>query len=121
MMQNANKKRLFVALLVLLVVYIISVLFYRYQEGWNYLDCAYFVTMTITTIGYGDLVPRTDISKIYTIVLAFSGISIAFYIISILSRIREKTLDERLHKRLKIMKDVISIKSSKNNKIKNKE
>ncbi|MEM3422756.1 MAG: potassium channel family protein [Candidatus Bilamarchaeaceae archaeon] len=112
--QNAKEKKLAVALVVLFFVYLISIFFYHEEEKWGYLDCAYFITMTITTIGYGDITPTTDISKIYTIFLTFAGISIAFYIISVLSSVREKIVDERLHKQLKMMKDILTAKTKKN-------
>jgi hypothetical protein len=40
----------------------------------------------MTTIGYGDFTPQTDIGKIFTIFFIFSGISVAFYTISLVSR-----------------------------------
>ena len=38
--------------------------------------------MTLTTVGYGDLVPTTDISKIFTSFYAVFGIGAMLYIIS---------------------------------------
>ncbi|MDX2478101.1 MAG: potassium channel family protein [Gammaproteobacteria bacterium] len=32
--------------------------------------------MTMTTIGYGDLTPTTDISKIFTVIYTFIGIGV---------------------------------------------
>ncbi|MBM3170344.1 MAG: two pore domain potassium channel family protein [Bacteroidetes bacterium] len=55
-------------------------LFYHIQEGCSWLDSFYFCTMTMTTVGYGDFSPTTDISKLFTIVYAVSsiGLFIAF-------------------------------------------
>ena len=38
------------------------------------LKCLYFITVTITTIGYGDVVPTKSGSKIFTIFVIFIGI-----------------------------------------------
>ena len=58
---------------------------YHHVEGWGWLDSIYFVSVTVTTIGYGDFVPKTDIGKIFTIFFSFFGISMAFYFFSVIS------------------------------------
>jgi hypothetical protein len=35
-----------------LVYYVIGVIFYHNNMGWNVLDCVYFITVSITTVGY---------------------------------------------------------------------
>ena len=45
-------------------------------------DGFYFTAMTVTTIGYGDLVPTTDLSKIATVGFALSGVAIFLYALS---------------------------------------
>ena len=51
-------------------------LFYSELEGWTLLDSLYFCVMTLSTIGYGDLAPTSDVSKAFTIVFALLGIGI---------------------------------------------
>lgn len=58
------------------VLLISGSLFYRAEEGWTLLDSFYFCVMTMTTIGYGDLAPSTDLSKIFTIIYAFISIGV---------------------------------------------
>lgn len=54
----------------------LGTLFYHSVEGWSVLDAAFFSLITLTTVGYGDLVPTTDLSKIFTMVYLVIGISI---------------------------------------------
>lgn len=55
---------------------LIATVFYRTVEGWSLLDSAYFSVVTIATVGYGDLAPRTAIGKLFTIGYIFAGIGI---------------------------------------------
>lgn len=48
----------------------------------NFIDAFWWTTATVTTVGYGDVVPITDIGRILGIVLMFVGISIIGVFIS---------------------------------------
>jgi len=50
--------------------------FYHYIEELRWVDSFYFSTITLTTIGYGDIAPHTDIGKIFTMFYAVLGIGI---------------------------------------------
>ena len=64
-------------LLVLLLVLLASgTYFYWHVEGWSVVDALYFCFMTMSTIGYGDLVPTSPLSKIFTIVYSILTIGL---------------------------------------------
>jgi voltage-gated potassium channel len=54
----------------------LATVFYRVWEGWSLLDSLYFSVVTIATVGYGDLAPKTALGKIFTIGYIFAGIGI---------------------------------------------
>ena len=136
MIGNGNfrviQKNLIISLGLLIIIFISSILFYHYSEKWDYLDSIYFVTMSLTTVGYGDLVPKSDMGKIFTIFLIWTGVSIAFFFIYSLAAYRqvmiEKTLNIHILERLKALRHIgmkklekdKEISSIKNN-IKNKK
>jgi voltage-gated potassium channel Kch len=67
-------REIFLVIALLLVIIAIGITFYHNVEGLRLVDAIYFTTMTLTTVGYGDFVPQTDIGKIFTSVYAFLGI-----------------------------------------------
>ena len=60
----------------LLVLIASGTYFYWEVEGWSVVDALYFCFMTMSTIGYGDLVPTSPLSKIFTIVYSILTIGL---------------------------------------------
>lgn len=63
-------------LIIAIILLVSGTLFYSAVEGWRTLDAMYFCVMTLTTIGYGELQPVRDISKVFTMFYAIVGIGI---------------------------------------------
>ena len=57
-----------------IIVIGIGTVFYHFQEGWRWLDSLYFSVITLTTIGYGDFSPETDLGKIFTLFYIIIGL-----------------------------------------------
>lgn len=45
------------------------------MEHWSFVDAVYFSICTFTTVGYGDEVPHTHVSKIFTCLFSLGGIA----------------------------------------------
>lgn len=73
-----NKQRVY-SIAVMLGYFVISYLFYSNQEGWSFIDCIYFALTTCTTIGYGDLAPKTNAGKMFTCAYAFFGLGVCVF------------------------------------------
>lgn len=50
--------------------------FFRHVEGWSWIDAYFFTVVTVSTVGYGNLVPATALGKIGTTVLIFVGLGV---------------------------------------------
>jgi hypothetical protein len=74
-------KRILFALTILVATYVVGIILYSGIEGWNYLDSAYFLTLTFTTLGYVDLYPKTELGKLLTMAYSWIGIAIGFFFI----------------------------------------
>ncbi len=49
---------------------------YRLVEGWSWVDSFYFSSVAATTVGFGDLTPTTDVSKVFTVFYIFGGVTL---------------------------------------------
>ena len=50
--------------------------FFAYSEEWEWTDSLYYSAVTLTTVGYGDMAPSNDASKIFAIGYIVGGLSI---------------------------------------------
>ncbi|PYC48331.1 two pore domain potassium channel family protein [Litorivita pollutaquae] len=50
--------------------------FFHHVEGWSWLDSYFFTVVTLSTVGYGSIVPVTAVGKIGTTVFIFVGLGI---------------------------------------------
>lgn len=71
-----SQKKFRVVALVALVTLVAGATFYHHVEKLSWLDAFYFATITLTTVGYGDIVPTTPLGKFFTIFYVLAGIGI---------------------------------------------
>lgn len=51
-------------------------IFFHFVEDWSWLDSYFFTVVTLSTVGYGSLVPATALGKVGTTVLIFLGLGV---------------------------------------------
>lgn len=82
-------------LLILLIVFITGVLGFHYLENLNIPDAIYFTIVTMATIGYGDIAPRTFYGKLLVVFIALFGISsFAVAITSVIQRLSTERINK---------------------------
>jgi len=69
-----------VSILVALMVW--CAVFVHFEEGWSWVDAAYFTIVSTTTVGYGDLVPRNPATKIFLTFYLPVGIGVGFTVLA---------------------------------------
>ncbi|MDW7732871.1 MAG: potassium channel family protein [Methanolobus sp.] len=89
--------RSFIILVVITILLGSSV--YRSIEGWSWIDSIYFSVITLTTIGYGDIAPATDLGKIFTIMYVFMGLGILLGFVNASGEYFRKQQQERISRR----------------------
>lgn len=89
------------------IVVLIGTVFYHLVEGWNWLDSLYFSTITLTTIGYGDFSPQTDLGKGFTIVYILVGVGLILaFINTVYSHFTHERMMEKNERKRKFNKKV---------------
>ncbi len=84
---------------ILIIIILGGTFVFHIVEEWRYIDSLYFTVVTITTVGYGDFAPQTDLGKLITVLYLFLGVGIVLYLFSMLSRLM---FSRHLRERLKI-------------------
>ena len=75
--------------LLVVSLFLVGTAFYSIVEGWRVVDAFYFSTMTLATVGFGDLVPTSDGSKLFTVAYMLCGVGI---LVSFFSELARETL-----------------------------
>lgn len=93
--KNTYRLITFAALFMLLL----GTVFYHLVEKLSWLNAWYFSVITLATVGYGDITPKTDIGKLFTTFYVLIGIGIIVVFTSTLVKRagarREKKINER--------------------------
>ena len=76
------------------VIVLFGTMIYHWLEGWSLLDSAYFVVITLTTIGFGDLTPTKPITKLVTIFYGINGVAILLMLLDQIRRLRDRRFRE---------------------------
>ncbi|HKK00436.1 MAG TPA: potassium channel protein [Desulfotignum sp.] len=53
---------------------------YMLLEGWNFIESLYMVIITLSTVGFMEVRPLSDISRIMTVLVIFGGVGAFFYL-----------------------------------------
>jgi voltage-gated potassium channel len=67
-------------------------LFYWRFEDWTLVESFYFCIVTLTTVGYGDLSPTTDATRIFTVIYILTGFGI---LVALLTSVAQQYLRQK--------------------------
>lgn len=82
---NKQIRKLIIALKVLTAIFLVGVFGYMYLEKYTLLDSFYMTTITLSTVGFGVIRELSDVGKLFTIFLIFSGMTVVVYSFGVLA------------------------------------
>jgi voltage-gated potassium channel len=99
--------------LILLIVGVLAfgTLGYHWLLGWDWLDAVFMATITVTTVGYGEVHALEPIGRIFTIILLFTSVGVFAYALSSLTsliveaQVGQLIARRRMDKRIAATKD----------------
>ena len=63
----------------LLLITAIGVIGYMVISGMSFIDAFYMTAITLSTVGYREVVPLTPVAQLFTVALIFSGLGVVLY------------------------------------------
>ncbi len=91
------KESIVIVIGAILCVLILGAFIFHFLEGWTYLDAFYFVTMTATTVGYGDFAPTSTLTKLITIIYSLSIVPFVLYAFTLVAKSQINHVYQKLH------------------------
>ncbi|WP_308990837.1 potassium channel protein [Mariniflexile litorale] len=108
---NFFKTKIYTAVFLLVVILFIGIIGYRFISEYSWIDSVYMTVITLTTVGFGEVVPLDYNSKVFTIFLILASVIIMGYALSIITEyiLSKNNLEELKYK--KMQKEINSFKN----------
>ena len=95
------------AVAILFLIFIGTAFYYTY-EGFTLIDSFYLAVSTLSTVGFGDVHPVTEIGKLFTAFYILFGVAVFLYAVSAMAAVYVKSeqkalidiMEKKLHAKL---------------------
>jgi voltage-gated potassium channel len=74
-----NRVRIRVVLLAVFGAILLGTIMFHVLEGWSILDSLYVTVQTVTTVGFGDLTPRTTFGRAFSVGFMMVSVGVVLY------------------------------------------
>jgi voltage-gated potassium channel len=94
-----SRPRILRAIAFLLLLTTVGAVGFVWLEAMDWSDATYLSVVTISTVGFGDVVPVTPAGRFFTLGLVATGVGTALYLISVIAQdILEGRLRDFFHR-----------------------
>ena len=96
------RTRIYTAVFLLVVIVLVGVTGYKMISGYSWVDALYMTVITMTTVGFGEVIPLNDESKVFTIFLILASVVIVGYALSTITEyiLSKNNIEELIHKKM---------------------
>src|ERR1044072_7423737 len=74
-----SRARIRIVLMAGLAALAVGTVVFHLVEGWSILDSLYVTAQTVTTVGFGDITPRTALGRAFSTVFMIVGVGVVLY------------------------------------------
>src|SRR6185295_2097356 len=74
-----SRARIRIVLMAVLGAMALGTVVFHLVEGWSILDSLYVTAQTVTTVGFGDITPRTALGRSFATVFMLIGVGVVLY------------------------------------------
>lgn len=101
------KKKVYTAIFLLLAVLTCGIIGFKVISGYTWIDALYMTVITITTVGYGEVLPLDSQSKIFTIFLILISLIVVGYALSVITEyiLSKNNIEELKQKKMQKLID----------------
>jgi voltage-gated potassium channel len=113
--KTADLRQLHAALALLVCVFTAGVLGYRIIEHWPLLDSFYMTVITLSTVGYREVLPLSPTGKLFTAGLIISGVTTVAFGFSVITRsivegeLAQHTEQKRMQRRIAALENHVIV------------
>jgi len=107
---HENIRKILWPLKILCIIFFIGILGYIFIEGYSLIDAFYMTTISLSTVGYGEVAELSDKGKLFTSVLILSGITVLVYALGNLTKFFIEGEMTNFIKGVKMKKEISSLK-----------
>lgn len=104
------RSKIYTAIALLLMLLTVGVVGFKILSGYSWINAFYMTVITITTVGYGEVSPLDEPSKIFTIFLILTSVVIVGYALKVITEyiLSQNNIDELKQKKMQKKIDNLS-------------
>jgi voltage-gated potassium channel len=106
-----DSRKLGYSLMMLVALIALGTIAYTYIEGMPFFDAFYMTIITISTVGFSEIVPLTKAGRSITVVIIILGISVGTYTVGIIVQWLVSGEIQKIFGRRKLQKQIADLKN----------